>query len=165
MNLFQELLSEEELRALQALEEEAALEEGGEVNLSIFGWQDTYSLLSPEEEGFVNIQVERLPPLYIDNSLPLQGGRKAFNKLSQKLRKQISLGEARSVCTPFIMARLSLFGAYLVQGGWRQFHGTLRLGGEKIPLHFWCRKGVIILPKVKLRNESQYRACVEAGLI
>ena len=162
MNRFKELFSPEELGALEDLEA------GKEVNLIPLGWQDTYSLLSPNDEGFINIEVERLPPLYIDNSLPMEGGRKAFNKKSQKLRKQISLGESRPACTPFIMARLSLFGAYLVQGGWRQFHGTLRLEGEKIPLHFWFRVMLveqIILPKLKLKSEAQYRACVDANLI
>jgi hypothetical protein len=159
MNRFEGLFSPEELAALKELLE------GGLVDLSIFGWGDTYSLVAPDEEGFVNIQVGRLPPLHIDSSLPMKGGRKAFNKLSQRLRKQIQGGERRPACTPFIMQRVSLYGGWLLQEGFLQFHGTLRLGGEKIPLHFWFRKGVIILPKVKLKSEAQYRACVEAGLI
>ena len=158
-NAFERLLSEEELEALQALEA------GEEVNLAIFGWQDTYSLVAPDEEGFVNVKEANLPRLYIDNSLLLQGGRKAFNKVSQRLRKQISLGEHRAVCTPFIMQKVSLYGAWLLQENWLQFHGTLRMEGEKIPLHFWCRNGIVILPKVKLRSQAQYQACLSAGLI
>ena len=155
------LLSCEELLAVQS----CAAGEGTRHHLQLLGWEDTFFSSDTSEEGFVNLQ-KGLPPLYIEN-LPPIGGRKHFNKRSQKIRKELQKEGVAGVtiCTPFIMQRCSLFGAWLLQENWLQYHGTLRLEGQKVPLHFWCKEGRIILPKVKLRSQAQYQACVNAGLI
>ena len=155
------LLSCEELLAVQS----CAAGEGTRHDLQLLGWEDTFSSNNPTEEGFVNL-MKGLPPLYVEN-IPTIGGRKLFNKRSQKIRKQLEkeYPTGVTVCTPFIMQRCSLFGAYLLSEGFLQYHGTLRLGEQKVPFHFWCRKGRIILPKVKIASEAQYISCIDAGLI
>ena len=157
-NVFQRLLSKKELDTRNSLLQ------GREADLTILGWQSTYSIENPDDEGFINVTGD-LPMLHTESPV-LEGGRKAFNKASGKLRKKLQKEmEGIVIATPFIMQRLSLYGAWLVCEGYTQFHATLSLEGERIPLHFWAKSGPVFLPKLKISNEAQYWACLSAGLI
>ena len=143
-NVFSKFFSPGELAALKELLE------GGLVDLSIFGWGDTYSIENPDDEGFINVKGD-LPMLHTESPV-LEGGRMAFNKASGKLRKKLQKEmEGIVIATPFVMQRLSLYASWLVCEGYTQFHATLSLEGERIPLHFWAKSGPVFLPKLKIK--------------
>ena len=158
------LLSLRELAALEA----AMAREPSAQDLDTLGWGNTYSPETPEEEGFLNVEDRNLRPVHI-TTVPLQGGRKQINKISSKARKEVQKYIPMPAATPFIMQRVTLFGAYLLSLGYVQYHTTLRFEeeGVKVPLHFWSRgeEGDIILPKLKISSLAQYQAVVKYGWV
>lgn len=160
------------IRALLSLPELAALEaamarEPSQENLLTLGWGDTYSPESPNEEGFLNVKDEDLRPIHI-TTVPLSGGRKQINKISNKARKAVQKHVPMPAATPFIMQKVTLFGAYLLSLGYLQYHTTIRFEeeGVKVPLHFWSRDGEeVILPKLKISSITQYETAVKYGWV
>ena len=68
-------------------------------------------------------------------------------------------------CDPFCYAAAF---ALRIMAGLRGVHAIPRNAlprGERIPLHFWAKRGPIFLPKLRSSSEAQYQACKEAGLI
>ena len=161
-NCIKALLSLPELAALEA----AMARKPSPQDLNTLGWGDTYSPETPEEEGFLNVKDEDLRPIHI-TTVPLSGGRKEINKVSNKARKAVQKFVPQPAATPFIMQKVTLFGAYLLSIGCLQYHCTIRFDeGVKVPLHFWSRDGEeVILPKLKISSLTQYQAVVKYGWV
>lgn len=163
MSCIRNLLSLPELAAIEA----AIARELSTKDLDLLGWGDTYSSESPDEEGFLNVKDEDLRPIHI-TTVPLSGGRKAINKISAKARKEVQKYVPMPAASPFIMGKVTLFGAYLLSLGYVQYHTTIRFEeeGVKVPLHFWSKDGEeIILPKLKISSLAQYQAVIKYGWV
>lgn len=162
-NCIKNLLSLPELAALKA----AMARKLSIKDLDLLGWGDTYSPETPDEEGFVNVPDMNLRPVHI-TTVPLSGGRREINKISNKARKEVQKYVPMPAATVFIMQKVTLFGAYLLAEGFLQYHCTLRFEeeGVKVPLHFWSKDGEeIILPKLKISSLAQYQAAVKYGWV